>query len=286
MVSGSEFETVEKAAWIVDSLTATPIPAIEIGAPPPLDPRVLLRAHGEVYVDAIRTGVPSELAEAQGFPWNEWLFSAACASTAGVLAAMRSARADGVSGSPSSGLHHARRNTGAGFCTFNGLALAALTALDEGAREVLVLDLDAHCGGGTWSIVAHEPRVHHADVAVNDYDAWEPDGHGTLTLVDDAGSYLEHVDAALRSLDARRGDFDLCLYNAGVDLCTGESDDGSDRVITAEAVAERERRVFRWCREAGLPVAFVLAGGYHGGTIGRADLVALRRSTLAAAAGS
>jgi hypothetical protein len=42
---------------------------------------------------------------------------------------------------------------GAGFCTFNGLALAALAALDLGAKRVLVLDLDAHCGGGTHELL-------------------------------------------------------------------------------------------------------------------------------------
>ncbi len=66
LVPGSEFETVEKAAWIVD--------------PPALDPRVLLRAHGEVYIDAIHTGVSRELAEAQGFPWNDRLGTSSAAS--------------------------------------------------------------------------------------------------------------------------------------------------------------------------------------------------------------
>ena len=72
-----------------------------------------------------------------------------CASNGGAVAAARAARAGGVAGSLSSGLHHAGRDRGAGFCTFNGLVLAARAALSEGAARVLVLDLDAHCGGGT-----------------------------------------------------------------------------------------------------------------------------------------
>lgn len=71
------------------------------------------------------------------------------ATNGGVVAAAISALEHGTAGSLSSGLHHARRETGEGFCTFNGLAIAAREALSAGARSVLILDLDAHFGGGT-----------------------------------------------------------------------------------------------------------------------------------------
>jgi len=64
-----------------------------------------------------------------------------------VAAAQGAWRTKKNTGSLSSGLHHARRTHGAGFCTFNGLALAALTALEvltAGAQRVLILNLDAH----------------------------------------------------------------------------------------------------------------------------------------------
>ena len=52
------------------------------------------------------------------------------------LAALQS----GVAGSLSSGLHHARRERGDGYCTFNGLAIAAGEALTAGAASVLYPD--------------------------------------------------------------------------------------------------------------------------------------------------
>ena len=57
-------------------------------------------------------------------------------------------------------------------------------------------------------------------------------------------------------------------------------EEGTSAVTAGTAVTSEEGR------DAGgeFPVAFVLAGGYLGGTIGRAELVALHRSTLAAAA--
>ncbi|MFD1812307.1 hypothetical protein [Rhodococcus gannanensis] len=89
-------------------------------------------------------------------------------SNGGVLAAARSALDEGVAGSLSSGLHHAKADRGDGFCTSNGLVVAARTLLDEGVvRSVLVLDLDAHCGGGTARLGDRDPRIWHADVSVH-----------------------------------------------------------------------------------------------------------------------
>src|SRR5207249_1324240 len=78
-------------------------------------------------------------------------------------------------GSLSSGLHHASRASGMGFCTFNGLALATKAARDQGAR-VLIIDLDAHGGGGTYSIVKRWPDVVQLDLVVSLLDSYTPKG--------------------------------------------------------------------------------------------------------------
>jgi hypothetical protein len=41
--------------------------------------------------------------------------------------------------------------------------------------------------------------------------------------------------------------------------------------------------VFEWCRQSGIPVAFVLAGGYVGPGLDEEGLVGLHRLTLDAA---
>jgi hypothetical protein len=53
--------------------------------------------------------------------------------------------------------------------------------------------------------------------------------------------------------------------------------------ITAATLAAREALVFDGCRARGVPVAFVLAGGYLGPQLDRAALVALHRLTIEAA---
>ncbi len=142
------FETTRKARWVADSLAATPIPGVALVEPRPLTRAGLEQVHGPKYVRAVETGEPRYLAESQGFVWDAGLWSTVLASNGGVVAAALEALDSGMAGSLSSGLHHARRSSGAGFCTFNGLVLAARAAQAAGAESVLVLDLDAHCGGG------------------------------------------------------------------------------------------------------------------------------------------
>ena len=275
------FETTRKAAWVAASLASAPIAGLRLRANAPLRVDDLLRIHARDYVDAVRTGVPRALAESQGFAWDPGLWPMVLASNGGALAAARRARTQrGVAGCLASGLHHARRERGKGFCTFNGLALAALDAAEAGAR-VLVLDLDAHCGGGTHSLVGVHPRVRQLDVAVDGFDEYTPAANNTLDLVARPSDYLPTV--ARRLAELARVPIDLVLYNAGMDPHEGCAVGGLPGV-TAALLARREALVFGWAARRGLPMAFVLAGGYLGPGLDRAGLVALHRLTLVAAA--
>jgi len=244
---------------------------------------VLSRVHDPEYVDAVRNGNPRELAESQGFHWDPALWEMVCASNGGVItAAIDALRTGRVSGSLSSGLHHARRARGAGFCTFNGLVLAARAALDAGARTVLILDLDAHCGGGTHELIHGDERIWQMDVSVDAFDRYEPLGNDQLEMVHDASRYLPTIERKLTWLEREAPRFDICLYNAGMDPFAGSSIGGMQGV-TQKVLHDREVAVFSWCRMRSIPIAFVLAGGYLGPELGRSGLVALHRLTLEAA---
>lgn len=277
------FETTRKAAWVAGSLVSRPIPGLGLIANPSLTAADLGIAHSPTYIDAVRTGEPRALAESQGFAWDPQLWSMVLASNGGVLAASKRALTHGVAGALSSGLHHARRDHGNGFCTFNGLAIAALKALGPKVRRILLIDLDAHCGGGTHSILGANRAIHHLDIAVDGFDRYRPSRGNTLDLVRDAGVYLHVLDRRLEEL--RDEQFDLCLYNAGMDPHQ-HSPVGGLQGMDANLLARRERRVFSWCARRKLPVAFVLAGGYIGPNLDQAGLVALHRLTLGAAAAS
>ena len=284
-----DFDTTKKAGRIAARLRADPIPNVQLVEPEPANRDDLLVAHTAEYIDCVLNGggypASPRRHRTNGFDWSAGLVQGVLASTGGVIDAVESALEDGLSGSLSSGLHHAHPDSGGGFCTFNGLAVATRLALaNEDVASVLILDLDAHYGDGTMAIVGDEPEVTIIDV-VTEGGAYGRKGHGehAVHCVEDGGAYLEIVETLLRDFEPHRTD--LVLYNAGMDpheSCRI----GGLQGITTDALRQREELVFRWCRRMGVPVAFVLAGGYEGGDLSRDGLDGLHRLTIEAAAAS
>jgi len=279
------FDTTRKAAAIARSLVERPIAGVELVQPEPLTREQLLTVHSEAYVDAVLTGEPRELALTNELPgWDAGLARAVSASNGGVLAAARYAVAQRtIAGSLSSGLHHARREAGAGYCTFNGLAIAAVDAIARGARRVLVLDVDAHCGGGTASIIGGTAGIiggiEQLDVSVDPFDTYEPPPNVRLVM-SDTDRLLATVRAELARVE-QPSTIDLVLHNAGMDPHHGC--EGGLPGIDAAVLGERERIVFEWIAAHRLPAAWVLAGGYTN-RISMGELVELHRLTISAAA--
>ena len=288
VAAAESFDTTRKSGWIADSLASSPIAGIDIVAPQPLTFEQIAAVHDPKYVRAVRTGQPRELAESQDFTWDEGLWRSVTASNGGVVAAACAALTDGASGSLSSGLHHAQFARGASFCTFNGLVIAAKKVLSDGAKSVLILDLDAHCGGGTHLFIGGDgdrmegdDRIRQIDISVNALDAYWQVGHNTLDIIRTADDYLPRIRERLAALE---GEYrpDLCLYNAGMDpheRCIV----GGATGIDTQMLRTREQIVFDWAKQAGIPIAFVLAGGYSSESLSREELVNLHRTTIEAA---
>lgn len=280
VVSAHSFDTTRKSRWIADELMSRPLDGVTLTPPRPLDIEDILRVHDGEYVHAVRTGKPSHLAESQGFVWDSRMWDMAVHVNGGVLDASRAALTDGVSGSLSSGLHHAKHGYGSGYCTFNGLVVSARRLLEEGlVGSVLVLDLDAHCGGGTASLIRGDSRIAQLDVSVSQFDRYSGVPNARLRMVWEANRYLDAVADALAVCERT---FDLVLYNAGMDPYAGCDIGGIPGMYKAH-LEERERMVFHWCRERGMPVAFVLAGGYTGAALSEIELVELHMLTVKAA---
>jgi acetoin utilization deacetylase AcuC-like enzyme len=281
--SGHSFDTTRKARWVAEAQEEDPNESIEFRSPLSLTAEQVSTVHDPAYVRAIETGEPRSLAESQGFTWDPGLWEMVLATNGGAVAAALAALECGQeAGSLSSGLHHARRDTGGGFCTFNGLVLAAKAALEAGAERVLILDLDAHCGGGTHSLIKDDPRIWQVDVSVNSFDAYTSSDRTTLTIVDSANEYLPSIDQGLKRLLRTAPKFDLCIYNAGVDPHE-DSAIGGLRGIDTAIMAKREMIVFEWGIVHRVPIAFVLAGGYVGPRLTQDELVLLHRLTIEAA---
>ncbi len=66
---------------------------------------------------------------------------------------------------PIGGLHHARRDTGAGFCVFNDCGVVIDTLRSKyGIRRVAYVDIDVHHGDGLYYPYEHDPEVFVADI--------------------------------------------------------------------------------------------------------------------------
>lgn len=248
VLAAHDFETTRKARWVADSLTDLPIAGVELVAPEPLTESQVASVHAPEYVTAVRTGQPRALAESQGFRWDPQLFQMVLASNGGVVAAAFEALQHGVSGSLSSGLHHAGHARGAGFCTFNGLAITALKLLSEGlVQRVLILDCDQHLGDGTDDILTK----------LNAFDRVNNASLGRrFKRPKDAKPYL----AKVRELANSFSDYGLVLYQASADVHVNDPLGG---VLTTEQMIERDRIVFEAARSSGVPLAWNLAGGYQ-----------------------
>ncbi|MEY4402754.1 MAG: hypothetical protein RIR91_789 [Verrucomicrobiota bacterium] len=208
--------------------------------------------------------------------WSLPLLNSILASTGGMRDAVKEALRNGRSGSLSSGLHHARRRAGNGFCQFNGLALAALEALKQ-VKTVGILDLDAHAGGGTFDILGADPRVYLADLTVNSFDSWEPTDprRHFYYEVTEPQSYLGHVEDALHFLEP----VDCLIYNAGMDTYEKA---GGLKGITKDIIRKREALVVEWARRRRIPHLFALAGGYKWGGLSLAQVAELHLETVQA----
>lgn len=275
-----EFDTTRKAAAVAAVLENEPVPGVVLVAPEPATFDELVAVHDGVYLDALVSGEPAELAQSNAIGWDDRLFDAVRAAAGGVRDAALAAMRDGRSGSLSSGLHHAKAAAGDGYCVLNGLVIAARVAVDiGGARRILILDLDAHCGGGTAELIDEFDEVEQVDVSVFPFDVydWRPDARLTICSGED---YLPVVERELARIP-EPGSIDLVIYNAGMDV---HEHAGGVRGIDTATIRERDGMVYRWADTNGLPVAFALAGGYVSSKLDLNGVARLHRITIDAAA--
>jgi acetoin utilization deacetylase AcuC-like enzyme len=277
------FDTVVKAAEvrraIEEAIAAGRIPPVEFVGARPVDRDDLTRIHDRSYVEAVLTGRPEGLAGSNGIGWDPHLFAIAAGSAGAIRdAALHAIATGGFGGALSTGLHHARRGRGNGYCTFNGLVLAAQAAIDAGARRVLILDVDAHCGGGTASLIEDMAGVEQLDVSLIGFDTYTSVPGCRLVMTQPEDYLATLADELDRVVDPTG--IDLVIHNAGMDV--HESAGGPDG-MTTPVVATRERMVFAWAARHGLPVAWTLAGGYTSSGFDLADVAELHLLTPIAA---
>jgi acetoin utilization deacetylase AcuC-like enzyme len=217
------------------------------------------------------------------------------AEVAGTLLTARLALKHGLAVCTAGGTHHARADSGAGFCVINDLAYAAAKLVSEGAAgKVAVVDLDVHQGDGTASIFStsadndvdsspvprwiRQERVFTLSVhAANNFPARKevssldvplPDGCGDGEFLSAVADALERVllwleePLVLTSADQPQKPLHpaLVLYDAGVDV---HQKDALGRLSVSDGgLRRRDALVLDTFLAAGVPVAGFVGGGY------------------------
>ncbi len=245
---------------------------VEAGLVPPHDLHVphaatdeeLVRAHDAEYLRRVVCGelTPQEIRRI-GLPWSQQLVERARRSCGATIEACRAALADGLAVNLAGGTHHAFADRGEGYCVFNDIAVAARAMQAERcARRIVVLDCDAHQGNGTAAMLAQDPDVFTFSIhGAKNFPFHKEHSDLDIPLEDhaDDAAYLDALDKGLRwSLESIEAE--LAIYVAGADPYL---DDAFGRLaVSKRGLAERDRLVLDYCRQARVPVAITMAGGY------------------------
>ncbi len=221
-------------------------------------------AHDPAYVDQVFNGkVPEKVAREIGFPMRDDIALRARCATGGTVLAGYLALEHGIACNTAGGSHHARRLHGAGFCVFNDVAVALRVLQADGAiRKALVIDLDVHQGDGTADIFLGDPDIFTFSMhSQKNYPVRKVPSSLDIGLPDATGdeAYLIALEEVLPSL-ITRDQWDIVIYNAGVDPY--QNDRLGRLHMSRQGLERRDRYVIETVRQAGLPLAGVLGGGY------------------------
>lgn len=232
--------------------------------PPLATPEQLEQVHHGAYVDAVlNCTMDARQARTIGFQMTEAIATRSRAAVGGTLYAARFALEAGAAVNLAGGSHHARADTGAGFCVFNDVAVAAETLIQAGeVSRVLVIDLDVHQGDGTALIFARREDVFTLSMhCEHNWPTHKPPSDIDIGLPEGTPDAIYLT--TLRRVIGRAFEQavpDLVFYNAGVDPHI--EDRLGKLALTDGGLAERDRMVAEACHTRRVPICGVLGGGY------------------------
>ncbi len=224
----------------------------------------ICRSHDPEYLQRLQQGqLTAKETRRIGLPWSQELVERARRSAGATVDACFAALDDGVAVHLGGGTHHAFKDRGQGYCVFNDSAIAvrALQA-DTHIKRVLILDCDVHQGNGTAALLQKDPNVFTFSIhGKNNFPFRKEKSDLDIALDDgtDDRVYLDALDNGIRA-SLKEAKADAVIYLAGADPFTEDRFGRLD--VSKEGLAERDRLVLRYCRDAGLPVAVTMAGGY------------------------
>lgn len=265
--------SMEKLTAVADMLRTHQM--AELVDPGMIDIEILRKLHHPHYVDAFLSG-QSAFATIQGFkPWNEQLRDAILSVQAGQLRGAEIALKEGIAANIAQGFHHASYESGAAYCTFNGLALVAKQYPE---KRIFILDCDQHGGDGTAIFTNRMTNLINFGIFGIRFGCKAGERSLTRYIHPKQGNFDLYREAIFEAFQyASRWEADLMIYQAGMDC--HQHDKYGSKWLTTELLFERDRIVFDMAKKMKIPLLFVLAGGYQA----LDDLVPLHVNTFKAA---
>lgn len=260
------------------------VPESHVVAPAEADWQEIALIHTNEYMSDVAHGTLSTAAIRRlGFPWSQNLVRRTRLSVDGTRKTAAMALEDGIAANLAGGTHHAFVDRGEGFCVFHDIAITIRGLQRDGRiRRALVVDLDVHQGNGTAAIFRddetvftfsmHGARNYPFRKEVSDCDVALPDG---TTDDEYLAALATHLPAVIAHANA-----DIAFYLAGVDIVA--NDRFGRLAVTRNGLHERERYTLQTLRNANLPTAVVLGGGYATTPEATADLHAVLHREAAA----
>lgn len=236
--------------------------AIDIEPFKPVTHETLSLAHDPRFVQAIFEGKTNN-----GFDNRDPAIAESARYTCGAMlrASLQALVSETVAVAPVSGFHHAYYESCHGFCTFNGLMVAAVSLhQSKKVGKVGILDLDQHWGDGTEDIIQELAIdwIQHYSAGATERDARH------------ARPFLDMLERLVESFSG----CDILMYQAGADPHVKDPLGGW---MTTEQLQERDRIVFTTAHRMGLPVVWNLAGGYQRDASGGiAPVLEIHRNTM------
>ena len=255
---------IEKYQGIRDALAARNVPDSWFHEPQPIGKDHLMAVYEPEYIMPLLDGTLDVKAMRRiGFPWSQQLINRSLTAVGGTCLTAKLAVEQGLALNLTGGYHHAFDTFGSGFCLFNDLYLAANRMLaTPDIDRVLIIDCDVHQGDGTAWLARDDDRIITLSLH-GEKNFPHRKQHSDIDIPLEKGTgdeaYLEALDAALTL--AWRYRPDAVIYDAGVDVHI--NDDLGHLNITTAGVLQRDAMVLSLCRQASIPTACVIGGGYQ-----------------------
>ncbi|MEC7276114.1 MAG: hypothetical protein VXV96_07325 [Bdellovibrionota bacterium] len=165
------------------------------------------------------------------------------------------------------GMHHARIDSGSGFCPIQDIVIALRKKQEEGRiKKALVIDVDAHMGDGTSEVTKDDDSID--TLSLHMAKQWPLESElsitpSTLDITFKRGEdhlYLERLKEALQFFK-ERGPYDVIVVVAGADPYEKDALLSSqDLRLTRKQLLARDQMIYEFNGQ--VPQLWLMAGGY------------------------